>query len=99
MSSSPVFRMITCHDLPGLAGFLGPGQRDVQVGEDHPLGGGEPVEYEAAVGGVGGAQAVEGGQGGAGGGDGGAALGQDAGQRGAGAEGGAQFGLDEAEDQ
>ena len=53
--------MITGHGRSGLTGFLGPGQWDVQAGEDHPLGWGEPVEDEAAVGGVGGAQAVEGG--------------------------------------
>jgi hypothetical protein len=44
-------------------------------------------------------QAVEGGQDGAGGGDGGAAFGQDAGQGHAVAEGGAQFGFDQPEDQ
>src|SRR5260370_29403426 len=90
--------MITRHGLPGLGGFLGPGQRDVQGREDHRLGRGEPVEDETA-GGVGGGQAVEGGQGGAGGGDGGAAFGQDAGQRGPGPECVAQLGFDEPEDE
>jgi hypothetical protein len=49
--------------------------------------------------GVGQVQAVEGGQGGAGGGLGGAVFGQDAGQGNAVAEGGAQFGLDQPEDE
>src|SRR5258708_39607573 len=61
--------MITCHDLPGSGGFLGPWQRDVQAGEDGSLDAGEPVQDDAA-GGVGQVQAVEGGQDGAGGGDG-----------------------------
>jgi hypothetical protein len=58
------------------------------VGEDEPLGGSEPVE-EQAGGGVGGVQAGEGGQDGAGGGDGVTVFGQDAGERGVGAEGSA----------
>src|SRR5258708_9094832 len=95
---SPVFRVITCDGLPGSGGFLGPGERDVQVGQDGPLDLGELVKDDAA-GGVGQVQAVEGGQDGAGGGDGGAAFGQDAGQGHAVAEGGAQFGFDQPEDQ
>src|ERR1022692_1158669 len=55
--------------------FLGPGQRDVQVGQDGSLDAGELVE-DGAGGGVGEVQAVEGGEGGAGGGDGGALLGR-----------------------
>src|SRR5712691_212783 len=81
-----------------LGGFLGPGQRDVQQGQDGALDAGEVVE-DGAGGGVGQVQAVEGGQGGAGGGDGGASFGQDAGQGRAGAEGGAQLGLDQPVDQ
>ena len=59
---------------------------------------GEPVQDDPA-GGVGQVQAVEGGQHGAGGGLGGAAFGQDAGQWGVRAEGGAQVGFDEPEDE
>src|SRR6266567_2250879 len=81
-----------------LGTFLGPGQRDVQVGQDGALDAGEVVE-DGSGGGVGEVQAVEGGQCGAGGGDGGAVLGQDAGQGDAGAEGGAQLGRDQPEDQ
>src|ERR1035437_10252495 len=61
--------------------FLGPGQRDVQVGQDGALGACEVVQ-DGPGGGVGQVQAVEGGEGGD-----------------AGAGGGAQFGLDQPEDQ
>jgi hypothetical protein len=37
---------------PVSAGFLGPRQRDVLAGEDHPLGWGEMVEDETAGGGA-----------------------------------------------
>src|SRR5258708_186705 len=84
----PVFRISTCHGLPSSGWFLGPGQRDVQVGQDRPLDLGEPVKDDAGWC-VGEVQAVEGGQDGPGGGDGGAAFGQDAGQGNAVAEAGA----------
>src|SRR5258708_25291092 len=60
-SPRPVFRISTCHGLPSSGWFLGPGQRDVQVGQDRPLDLGEPVKDDAGWG-VGEVQAVEGGQ-------------------------------------
>ena len=68
------------------------------MGEDESLDGGEPVEDEPA-GGVGGVQVGEGGEYGAGGGDGVAVFGEQAGQRGVGAERGAQVGFDESVDE
>src|ERR1017187_3399855 len=81
----------------GSSGFLGPGQRDVEVGQDGALDAGEVVE-DGAGWGVGQVQVLEGGQRGAGGGDGGASFGEDAGQGYAGAEADAALGLAQPED-
>src|SRR6266540_3962497 len=95
-----VFRTAWC--LPvwvgGSGALLGPGEGDVEVGEDDPLGGGEPVE-DGPGGSVGEVQVVEGGEDAATGGFGGAAFAEQAGQLGVGAEGAAQVGFDEAEDE
>src|SRR6266567_5305841 len=69
-SPRPVFRISSCHGLPCLGRFFGPGRRDVEQGEDGALDLGEPVEDDSGRG-VGQVQAVEGGQDGAGGGLGG----------------------------
>src|SRR6266536_634904 len=70
-----VFRTAWC--LPvwvgGSGALLGPGEGDVEVGEDDPLGGGEPVE-DGPGGSVGEVQVVEGGEDAATGGFGGAAF-------------------------
>jgi hypothetical protein len=83
--------------LTGSGRFLGPWERDVEQGEDLPLDRGQLVQDDAA-GGVGQVEA-EGGEDGAGGGPGGAAFGQDAGQGDVRAQGGAQLGFDQPEDQ